>query len=199
MLRIKFFLRCMMCFICCLFVGSILPTMDISSEAQEMAALIEGAKKEGKVVYYTGFSLPDATLMAQEFEKKYPFLKVEILRLSDEKLLTKALTEVRAKSFKADIWTSGFYQFAALKDQGLIMKYMGPESKAYHVTKFIDPEGFWNGTYIQPRVITYNTKLISPQEVPKTYEDLLNPKFKGKIGMDNEEYQWYFYLIKDNG
>ncbi len=62
------------------------------------------------------------------------------------------------------------------------MKYISPESKAFP-EKFKDPEGFWTGAVINLSVIAYNTKLIPPQEAPKTYEDLLNPKWKEKIGI----------------
>ena len=182
----------------CILVTLLLLAMGTSTEAQDMASVIEGAKKEGKVVFYTGMTLnPDTTAMVAEFEKKYPFVKVQTLRLSGENLLTRALTEARAKTPKADIFQASVIQVSQMKENGLLMKYIPPEGEAYG--KFRDPEGFWTGTYILPYVITYNTKLISRQEAPKKYEDLLDPKWKGKIGLESEEYQWFFHLIKIMG
>lgn len=170
-----------------------------ASYAEEMSALIEGAKKEGKVIYYTGMSLnPDVVLLVRDFEKKYPFLKVVVLRLSGEKLLTKALAEAAAKNLQADIFQTSVIEVSHMKDKKLLRKYVSPESQAFG-TKFRDPEGFWNAVFILPYVITYNTKLVPRQEAPKTYGDLLNPRWKGKIGIESEELQWFFHLIKIMG
>ena len=198
MANIRFFSRPSRYFICWIIMISILLIMRTSSQAQDTAQLIEGAKKEGKVIFYSAMALEDCDLMAKEFEKQYPFLKVETLRMSGEKLLIKALTEARAKSLKADIFQASIIQVSQMKKEGLLARYVSPESNAFPA-KFKDPEGFWNATYLLPYVITYNTKLISPKDAPKSYADLLNQKLKGKIGIDAEEIQWFFHLIKIMG
>ena len=178
---------------------SIFLTIGTFGYAGESAALIEGAKKEGKVVYYTGMTLnPDVVTLVRDFETKYPFLKVIVLRMSGENLLTKALLEASAKRLQADIFQASIVEVSHMKEKKLLRKYIGPESQAYG-TKFRDPEGFWNATYILPYVITYNTKLVPKQDAPKTYEDLLNPKWKGKIGIESQELQWFFHLLKIMG
>ena len=188
----KYFLILNLCFI------GLLCVTGPSSDAQEIAEIIEGAKREGKLLYYSDLTLPDCTLMAKEFEKKYPFVKVEVLRSSGESLLTRALGEARAKSLKAGIFQASIVPVSIMKQAGFLMNYVSPESKAWPA-KFKDTEDFWNAFQIFPYVITYNTKLISRQEAPKTYFDLLAPKWKGKIGLETEDTQWFFHLIKVMG
>jgi iron(III) transport system substrate-binding protein len=166
--------------------------------AEDRGALIEGAKKEGAVVYYSGMATQDCAVLAKEFETKYPFLKVETLRLSGERLLIKAQTEARAKGLRADVFQASIIQVKQMKDSGLLTKYVSPES-ANFPAKFRDAEGYWNSTYVLPYVMTYNTKLVSRQDAPKTYEDLLNPKWNGKIGLAPDDDQWFFHLVKIMG
>lgn len=160
--------------------------------------IVEGAKKEGQFVYYTGMNLDQATVFTQEFVKKHPFIKSEIFRSSGEKVLTKYLTEARAKTYRADVFQASVIQVFQLKEQGLLQRYISPESNAYP-EGFKDPDGYWNAFYLLPYVIGYNTNLISPSEAPKSYEDLLNLKWKGKIGLEAEQYQWFFHLLKIMG
>ena len=160
--------------------------------------VIEGAKKEGQLVYYTGMELEQSTVFANEFAKKYPFIKPELFRASGEKVLTKYLTEARAKTYRADIFQASVIQVSQLKGEGLLQKYVSSENKAYP-EGFKDREGYWYAFYLLPYVIGYNTNIIPPNEAPKSYEDLLNPKWKGKIGLEAEQYQWFFHLLKITG
>src|SRR5439155_1163816 len=64
---------------------------------------------------------------------------------------------------------------------------------------FFDPEGYWTAVYIMPNVIGYNTRMVKRTEVPKTDEDLLNPKWKGKMGMDNTKPEWFAWKLKRMG
>lgn len=184
--------------LCCGPRGPVCLAAPVSDEQEELAHLSEGAKKEGTVSYYTSMTLSDAVLMAKAFEKKYPFIKVEIFRMTGEKLLVKALAEARYKSLKADVYQSSIVQVSQMKQNGLLMKYAGPASKSFPA-KFRDHEGFWNATYLLPMPIVYNTKLVAPLEAPRTYEDLLNQKWKGKIGLETEEIQWFFHMLKIMG
>jgi len=186
-------------FLLTFFLASWVNSQGIAELAEKQKIkIIEGAKKEGQLVYYTGMNLDQATVFTQEFVKKYPFIKPEIFRSSGEKVLTKYLTEARAKTYKADVFQASVIQVFQLKEQGLLQRYVSPESNAYP-EGFKDPDGYWNAFYLLPYVIGYNTNLISPREAPKSYEDLLNLKWKGKIGLESEEYQWFFHLLKIMG
>lgn len=184
-------------FVFCLlsFVSTSILSLPVLAQSVDV---IEGAKKERQLVYYTGMQAEQSTIFANEFAKKYPFIKPEIFRASGEKLLTKYLTEARAKTFRADIFQTSVIQVSQLKDEGLLQRYVSPESKAYP-EGFKDREGQWNAFYLIPYVIGYNTSVIPPNEAPKSYEDLLNPKWKGKIGLETQEHQWFFHLLKIMG
>ncbi len=169
-----------------------------TSALAQSTDVIEGAKKEGQFVYYTGMELEQANIFATEFAKKYPFIKPDIFRATGEKVLTKYLTEARAKSFRADVFQTSVIQVSQLKGEGLLQKYASPEANAYPAG-FRDADDQWNAFYLIPYVIAYNTNLVPTNEAPKSYEDLLNPKWKGKIGLESQDYQWFFHLLKIMG
>ena len=90
--------------------------------------LVEGAKKEGKLVVYTSMNQRDATLLLQEFKKRYPFIDGQIFRANSQKLLPRIETEARAKKHQADVFTASFPIWPELMRQGLVSRYQSPES-----------------------------------------------------------------------
>ncbi len=152
------------------------------------AGLIEGAKREGNVVFYAPLNINDSRMLLKRFEEKYPFIKTELLRMSAEPLLNRILTEDRAGRNAVDVINNTVIN--ALKRARLLQPYRFAESSAYP-EQFRDPEGYWVSMYNNYYVLGYNSKLVSSKEAPKDWQDLLNPKWKGKIGMDQEEYEWY--------
>ncbi len=167
------------------------------SQEELTAKLVEGAKKEGKMVLYTAMSVDDAQKFLEGFKKKYPFIATEVYRAGSEKLLYRVLNESKAKKYFADVLKDNFTILIS-KKEGLGMKYVSPESKSYP-EGFKDPEGFWTAVYLVTRVLGYNTKLVDTRDVPKRNEDLLDPKWKGKIGMDAENSEWFFMQLKTMG
>lgn len=166
--------------------------------AQTREQLIEGAKKEGKVVWYGSLSLEDIKRLADAFEKKYPFIKVDPFRASGEKLANKIFTETRAGRYMYDIVATSAFEVWPLYKRGLVGKYVSPESKPYGAM-FKDPEGSWVDLYDNYYVIGYNTKQVAKKDAPKSWEDLLNPKWKGKFSMDTEDYEWYIAMLGSMG
>ena len=82
-----------------------------------------------------------------------------------------------------------------LQNRGLLQPYAAPEATHY-LAGFKDAQNFWVSLYSGYNVIGYNTKLVPKGEAPKNWEDLLNPRWKGKLGMDDEEYFWYAGMLK---
>ena len=152
------------------------------------AALIEGAKKEGQVVFYTPLNINDSRPLLQRFEQKYPFIKTELLRMSAEPLLNRILTEDRAGRSVVDVINNTV--ITALKKARLLQPYRSPEFPAY-LDQFKDPEGWWASLNNNYYVLGYNAKLVSAREAPADWPDLLHPKWRGKIGMDQEEFEWF--------
>jgi iron(III) transport system substrate-binding protein len=162
--------------------------------SQTREQLIEGARKEGKVVWYGSLSLEDVKRLADAFEKKYPFIKVEPFRASGEKLANKILTETRAGRHLYDVVATGAFEIWPLYKRNLLGKYISPESKPYGA-EFKDPQGSWVDLYDNYYVVGYNTSMVKKSDAPKSWEDLLDPKWKGKFSMDNEDYEWYMALL----
>jgi len=163
---------------------------------EHTAKLIEGAKKEGEMLWYTSISWDHADRLTKGFGKKYPFIKARLYRSAGARLLTKILAEARAKSYLVDATMNSGINAVLQQKAGIFAKYLSPH-REFYIDK--DPEGYWTDAYVNYSIIGYNTKLVSPQEVPKTYEDLLDPKWKGKIGMDSEPYDWFYTFMKIMG
>ncbi|MFQ5904314.1 MAG: ABC transporter substrate-binding protein [Candidatus Binatia bacterium] len=166
--------------------------------SQTQKELIKGAKKEGKVVWYGSLSLEDLKRLANAFEKKYPFLKVDPFRASGERIANKILTETRGRRYLYDVVATGAFEIWPLYKRGLLGKYVSPESKAYGPA-YKDPNGAWVDLYNNYYVVGYNTNLVTQKDAPKDWEDLLDPRWKGKFAVDMEEYEWYAAMLSFMG
>src|SRR5438128_1080260 len=169
-----------------------------NAASAEREKMLEGAKKEGRLVLYTGMDTDEANQYAREFTKRYPFIKPEIFRSSGEKVQTRFLVEHRANVHNADIFQTSIVQVYQLKNAGLLSKYVSEESRTY-ADGFKDSQGHWTAFYLIPYVIGYNTKLVTAKDVPTSYDDLLHPKWKGEVGLETEEYQWFYHLLQIMG
>jgi len=175
------------------------PEGTVFAQEEKLTTLIEAARKEGQMTLYTSMNLNKCTDLVQNFHKKYPFIKTDLLRLQAENILVKLLAEAKAKHISADVIINGGFRTHITKKEGLLMKYISPEAKAYR-DGFKDPEGYWTDTFVTANVLIYNTKLISPREFPtKSHEDLLQPKWKGKIGMESFPVDWFIQMLKFMG
>lgn len=156
------------------------------------------AKQEGRVVFYTSWGPSDADYVVKGFEKKYSFIKVEPVRASSERTLTRLLSEQRANKFLGDVVAVSGIQSGILKEKGSLDRYQSSEA-ANFPADWRDPDGFGIGLHQTIYVIGYNTKLVSHDAVPKNYEDLFHPRWKGQLGWDTEEYYLFGALIKARG
>jgi len=154
------------------------------SGAQRQAALEEGAKKEGEVVWYTSMSLTDFPKIVGAFEKAVPYVKVKSIRLLQSTILPKIDTEARAGRYAVDLVSSAPVEIWELKRQGHSAAYLSPELKAFPAGSY-DPQGYWSSFEVTPIVLAFNTKLAPLDEAPRTYQDLLLPK---NMNMGSGEY-----------
>lgn len=157
-------------------------------------SLEEEAKREGKVILYFGMVVPDIQAIADAFQKKYPSIKVEYYRAGGSKLLQKILVEKELGKSFADVLAPIGGLVGVYKQKGLLTRYVSPESQIYP-EGFKDPEGFWTAYYTTYKLFIYNTKMVAGKEAPKIYEDLLDPKWNGKIGISNDEFEWYIGML----
>lgn len=160
-------------------------------------ALIEAARREGELVYYASMNLGEANAIIGEFEKRYPFIKVKLNRAGSEKLLAKVMTEYRTKKLPADVIQTVEFSMHLINRAGVLSQYI-PQANLQYPNEFKE-DGFWTTVYYNPYVVAYNSKLVSRQMAPKRYEDLLDPKWKGKMMMDGTKADWFAGILQIMG
>lgn len=142
--------------------------------------LIEGAKKEGKVSWYTSLIVDQVVRPVKEaFEKEYPFLQVEYFRGNSERLVQKMFAEYQGKRYEVDI-VDGTVTAPMVKKGGYLQRFYSPYVAEYPA-ELKDPQGYWGVSNVYYFALGYNTRMVKLNEVPKTYEDLLNPRWKGQM------------------
>ncbi|MFC1817098.1 ABC transporter substrate-binding protein [Thermodesulfobacteriota bacterium] len=154
----------------------------------------DSAKREGKLTLYVTSPIPNIQTYAAAFTKKYPFIRVEYFRTGASKLLMKVMAEKAGGKPNADFIQINGGLLGIYKKKGLLTKYVSPESRFYP-EEYKDPEGFSSGLWGTYKLFVYNTKMVNPKEVPKTFEDLLDPKWKRMIAMDRNEFEWYMGML----
>jgi iron(III) transport system substrate-binding protein len=162
------------------------------------ASLEEAAKPEGEVVLYSSLKNEQIVTLVAGFRKKYPFIKPSFYRGTSERVLQRAITEAKAGRFAVDVVTAAGFQLQLLKENGLTARFVPAEASAYE-EGFKDPDGHWVNVHSLLNSMGYNTQLVRPAEAPKKYEDFLNPKWRGKIGVNIQDPEWYVNLQRRMG
>jgi iron(III) transport system substrate-binding protein len=169
-----------------------------SARAATDGSVVEKAKAEGEVVLYTAWGLDTVQALQAAFAKKYPFIKLDMLRTGSERLLTITIAEHKQKVFRADVFSGSHLAMINHKKLGHLQKYLSSELQAFP-KEYKDPDGYWTAFYMDTRVLAYNTRLLAREDAPKTYEDLLLSKWKGKMAMDDADYIMYGSLLEMMG
>ena len=156
---------------------------------------IENAKKEGEVVFYSGMIAQDTQILLSAFQKRYPFIKATHYRGRGSALVARIQNEQRAGKHIWDVFNSTGFEGYVLLNEGHFAKYDSPERK-YYPEGHRDNEGLWVTMYSTLMLPSYNTRLASPKDLPKGYDEFLNPKWKGKLGLDPQDLEWYSNLKK---
>jgi ABC-type Fe3+ transport system substrate-binding protein len=184
----KLFRRILLLVLACT-LGSLLGLPGVvKSQSPEV---LEGAKREGKFLLYTSLTLQEIDEVAAPFTKKYPFLKLESFRGNALQLLQKITTEARAGRPQVDVAQFNGFEAWQLQKLGLLQSYKSPEAKKFP-DNYKDPEGYWTTLYTNYLVLGYNPKIAAAADVPKKWDDLLQPRWKGdKFALDRDNAVWY--------
>ena len=167
------------------------------SAADRQQKLVEGARKEGTLTVYTSAQVVDFDSLAKAFEKKYG-VKIVVWRAGSENVAQRALQEDRAKRFTVDVLETNGPELEALHRERILQQVRSP----YHadlIAQAVPPHGEWAGVRMNVFVQAYNTRLVKKQDLPKTWEDLTNPRWKGKLGIEQEDTDWLAGLFSDIG
>jgi iron(III) transport system substrate-binding protein len=166
----------------------------IGSWAQSREAnIIEGAKKEGKLVFWGTDQARIMTPVLNMFQKRYPFVQTEYWRGGSEQVVQKELSEARAGRHNFDYSSVDIDTYLETRKAGLMKKYDWPNTRRWDA-KYKDSEGYAVARNILQTVIGYNTDLIPPAQVPKNWDDVLDHKWKGAMSQDKEGYDWVLML-----
>jgi iron(III) transport system substrate-binding protein len=143
--------------------------------------LIDAAKKEGKIVYYTAIDLKVAQNLAKSFEEKYPGITVQVERTGSERIYQRVAQERTNRIFAVDVLDgSDQALFVTWKKQGILEPYIPSELMKWPADQR-DPDGTYASVRFTLMPIAYNTNLVKPEEAPKSFADLLDAKWAGKI------------------
>jgi iron(III) transport system substrate-binding protein len=159
--------------------------------------LLEKAKQEGSVMVYTSFAALESSILAKAFEKKYG-IKVELWRGLSDKVLQRTVTEGRAHRAAVDVIETNSPEMEMMTRENLLSKFYSPYI-ADLPPNASAPDRFWVTERVAIFVVAFNTNKYKRADMPKNYEDFLDPKWKGQIGLEATDSEWMATVIKKMG
>jgi iron(III) transport system substrate-binding protein len=159
--------------------------------------LVEGAKKEGELNLYTSAQADDIGAVAAAYEKKYG-VRVSMWRSSSEKVLQRALAEARANRNAMDVAETNGPEMESMHREKILQLVKSPHL-AELIAPALLPHGEWVATRLNVFVQAYNTKAVRKQDLPKSWEDLADPKWKGRLGIEQEDADWLAGMMGELG
>jgi iron(III) transport system substrate-binding protein len=151
--------------------------------------IYEAAKKEGALLLYTSAQVKDMGAIVSAFEKKYPGIKVEIWRSSSEKVLQRAITEARAGRNAMDVAETNGPELESMHREKIAEAMQSPVQKDL-IPEAIPAHHEWTGTRLNVFVQAYNTNAVKKADLPRTWDDLKDPKWKDKLGIEQDDSDW---------
>jgi len=165
--------------------------------ADRTQRLADGAKKEGSLTVYTSATTGDMGAVTAAFEKKYG-IKVNVWRAGSEAIVQRAVNEARGGRLEVDIFETNGPELEALHREQLLQEVRSPYL-ADLMPQALRPHREWVGTRLNIFVAAYNTNLVRKEDLPKSWRDLLDPKWKGKLGIEAYDHDWFSGVIGELG
>src|SRR3954464_38711 len=165
--------------------------------ADRMDRIVAAAKKEGTLTLYTTFAEKDQPALIKPFESKYG-VKVNIWRAGTDKVLQRTVTEAAARRYEVDVIHFGTPEMEALSREKIVQAGASPAHKDL-LPGSVAAHREWAATLLSVWVQVYNTNLIKKADLPKSYADLLDPKWKGKLGIEAKNQDWFASAVEIMG
>lgn len=159
--------------------------------------LVAGAKKEGELAIYTSAQNEDIGAVVKAFEGKYG-VKVQMWRAGSEKVMQRAIQEARGGRHTVDIVETNGPEMEALSREKILQAVKSPHH-ANLIPAALRPHGQWVGTRLNVFALAYNTKQVKKDELPKSYADLANPRWKGRLGIEADDQDWLAGVLAQIG
>jgi len=163
-------------------------------EAREQRLQL-GAKSEAEGVIYANMDVSAMKPLTEGFMRRYPGTKAASVHFSGAAIITRLDSEARAGKPLSDVVLSGQLGVLALIDKKVSARYRSPEQE-YYREGFKDKEGLWTAYMTNVMVSAYNVRQVKKDEAPRTVEDLLKPRWKGKLTMDSQSYVWFGTILQ---
>ena len=158
-----------------------------------MQRIAAAAKKEGTLTIYTTFAEKDQPALLNPFEAKYG-VKVVVWRAGTDKVLQRTIQEAAARKYNVDVIHFGAPEMEALSREKILQAVSSPVHKDLH-TGSVPAHREWAATLLSVWVQVYNTNLIRKQDLPKSYADLLDSRWKGKLGIEAKNEDWFASVV----
>lgn len=163
----------------------------------QQASLAEAAKKEGGLTLYTTIAEKDLPAIIKPFEDKYG-VKVTVWRAGTDKVLQRTIQEARANRHDVDVVHFGSPEMEALAREKILKPVDDPVQKDL-IPGSVPPHRQWAATILSVWVQAYNTGAVKKEDLPKKWEDLLDPKWKGKLGIEAKDDDWFATVVHQLG
>lgn len=165
--------------------------------ADRMQRLLDGAHREGTLMFYTSMAEKDSARIVGAFEKKYG-IKVSVWRSGKDKVLQRVVNEARAGRQAVDFVLNPSPEMEALHREKLLQPVRSPAQKEL-IKAALPAHGEWTGMRVYVFVQSYNTQKVSRDELPRSYQDLLDPRWKGRLGIEAKQQEWFYALVQAMG
>ena len=159
--------------------------------------LVEGAKREKELTFYSSIPPADISALVGAFDKKYG-IKVKVWRADSEGFLQRILNEARARRFEVDVAAGSSSALEPLYRESLLQEVKSPYLSDL-VEQAIAPHRQWVAVYLSLFVQAYNTNLIGKDSLPKSYAELTRPQWQGKLGIEAEDFDWFAQVVTELG
>jgi iron(III) transport system substrate-binding protein len=161
--------------------------------ADRMEKIAAAAKKEGTLTLYTTIAEKDLPAIVKPFEQKYG-VKVNVWRAGTDKVLQRTVTEANGKKYDVDAIHFGSPEMEALSREKILQAVTSPVHKDLQAGS-LPTHKEWAATILSVWVQAYNTNAVRKEDLPKTYKDLLDPKWKGKLGIESKNDDWFATMV----
>lgn len=165
--------------------------------ADRAEKIVAAAKKEGTLTLYTSIAEKDIAPVVAPFEQKYG-IKVKVWRAGSDKVLQRTLTEAAGRRYEVDAIHISAPELEALHNEKILQPVASPFLKDL-LAGAVPGHREWAATLLTVFVQAYNTNQVKKEDLPRNYHDLLNPKWKGKLGIEAEDADWFAGVVSELG
>lgn len=165
--------------------------------ADRAQRILEGAKREGQLNLYTSLTAATAAKVKADFEERYG-VRINLWRASSETIVQRVLTETQAGRGDFDVVETNGPEMEAIQREQVLQKVASPSFRSL-IPQAVFPHREWVATRLNIFVQCYNTRLVKKEEVPKSFQELLDPKWKGRLGIEANDADWFQSVVKELG